>query len=158
MSALALPKPPKRLPKPPRRIARKVRPAKVRRTSVAKLKRTLWKLVAKYVLERDGRVCVTCGEPANQAGHFYTRGIASTWIDPKNLGAQDTRCNLYLGGNPRPFVTHIVNTYGTVELERLTNRANRVQKHWRADELERLIAAIKRGGAEFEMAYYEVNL
>ncbi len=158
MSALAIPKPARRSPKPPRRIARKSRPAKVRKTSVAKLKRKLWTLVARYVLDRDGRVCVTCGGVADQAGHFYSRGIASTWIDPKNLGAQCARCNLFLQGNPGAFASYIVFTYDRVELQRLTDRANRETKHWTADELERLIEAIKVGGAEFEMAYYETNL
>lgn len=140
-----------------RPIARKSRPRKLRKTSVAALKRKLWALVARYVRDRDGDVCVTCGEPANQAGHFYSRSVSSTWVDPKNLGAQCPTCNLYLHGNPGAFAEYVANTYGQAELVRLTERA-RVIKHWRQDELEALIEAIRISPSTFECAYYEENL
>lgn len=161
MTSLLLPKPIKSLKVPPKRLARGKRPNKQRKTSLAALKRKLGGpggLVSRYVLERDRRVCVTCGAPADQAGHFYSRWIGSTWIDPKNLGAQCSRCNLFLHGNPGAFADYIVKTYGPAELERLTVRACRVTKKWEADELQRLIRAIQESGEAFECAYYENNL
>ena len=154
---------PKPVPEPkaaPRRIARGSRPRRQRRTSLAALKRRLWVLFARYVRTRDGSVCVTCrAEPADQAGHFYSRRIGSTWIDPKNVVAQGPRCNLFLHGNPGAFADYILREHGPQELERLTRRANQVRKDWRADEVRILIGHLERGDfAGFEMAYYEVNL
>jgi 5-methylcytosine-specific restriction endonuclease McrA len=124
---------------------------------VAALKRRLWALVAKYVRERDGNICVTCGKPGDQAGHFFSRRIPSLWVDPKNLGCQCSTCNLYMQGNPGAFARYIMETYGTEELARLTTRAT-VEKQWRAPELLTLIEAIKVSGHSFECAYYEANL
>jgi hypothetical protein len=152
----------RRTPKPLRGSApaRKRRPRRVRKTTLAALKRKLWKLFAAYVLGRDQRICFTCGKPANQAGHFYSRRIASVWVDPKNVHAQCATCNLYLHGNPGAYAEAILNRYGSVELARLTQRANRVRKDWRADEIQLLIDAIRLGsGGEFyESVYFEENL
>lgn len=149
---------PVKAPKERKRMKRTTRPRKERKASVAALKRKLWTLVARYVLKRDNFVCYTCGAVADQAGHFYSRRIASTWIDPKNLAAQDARCNLFLHGNPGVFSDRIRKDYGDAEHTRLTNRACRVTKQWKAPELEALIAAIQRDPAEFECRYYEENL
>ena len=140
------------------KFLKRSRPRKQRKTTVASLKRKLWKLFSAYVLERDKRVCFTCGNVADQAGHFYSTRIASTWIDPRNVHAQCARCNLYLHGNPGMYAERIRLDYGQDELERLSKRATQVIKQWRADELETFIEALKRGGADFEMAYYEGNL
>ncbi len=146
------------IPRTTTRIARKAAPRRKRKTSVAALKRKLWALVARYVLDRDKRVCYTCGGVADQAGHFVSRRIASLWIDPKNVAAQDARCNLYLHGNHTAFAKRLRAEYGDVELDRLHHRANSVTKQWRADELLALIDAIQRDPAEFECLYYEHNL
>jgi 5-methylcytosine-specific restriction endonuclease McrA len=148
---------PRKAPAVPRDRRRKARLPKVRRSTVAALRRRLWALVAKYVRERDGNICVTCGKPGDQAGHFYSRRIPSLWIDPKNIGCQCSTCNLYMQGNPGSFADYIVTTYGPEELVRLTARAQ-YQKQWRAPELEMLIEAIQVSGFSFEAAYYENNL
>ena len=46
-------------------LARRTRPRRQRRSTVAALKRKLWSLFAVYVLERDKRICFTCGNLAN---------------------------------------------------------------------------------------------
>jgi hypothetical protein len=150
---------PTKAPRSPAKPLRRVRPRKVRRSTVAALKRKLWALVSKYVRERDDHTCKTCPWPevGDQAGHFYSRSIASTWIDPKNLAAQCARCNLQLHGNPGSFADYIVSTYGPEELVRLTIRA-RCIKQWKAPELENLILAIQHSPAHFESLYYENNL
>lgn len=150
-----IPRSPLRRGSPP---ARKSRPRKQRKTTLAALKRKLWRLFAAYVLERDGRRCFTCGGVGTQAGHFYSTRIASTWIDPKNVHAQCGRCNLFLHSNPGAYSDGIFRKYGPEELMRLTMRAMRVDKQWRAPEVESLIAAIQRSGADFELAYYAENL
>lgn len=139
-------------------LAHRTRPRRQRRGTVAALKRKLWSLFSVYVLKRDNFVCFTCGRPANQAGHFYSRRIASIWIDPKNVHAQDSTCNFYLHGNPGAYAERIIRDYGPEELARLTHRANRVTKQWKREELEALIACLQRGGPDFELRYYEVNL
>lgn len=154
--SLSLDKPTK-APRSPHKELKRSRPRKQRKTTVASLRRRLWALVAKYVRERDGHICVTCGKPGDQAGHFITRRRASTLFDPKNLGCQDTFCNLQMQGNPAAFAEYIVETYGPEELTRLAARAE-YHKQWRKPELEMLIEAIQVSGHSFEAAYYEENL
>lgn len=152
-----IPKPAKRQRRAPAPLKRTTRPRKVRKSTVAALKRKLWILVAKYVRERDGYMCVTCPAPGVHAGHFFTRRIASTWIDPKNIACQCETCNMYMQGNPGNFAEYIVATYGPGELTRLSARAQ-FKKQWRRPELEMLIEAIKVSPHSFECAYYEGNL
>jgi hypothetical protein len=160
MTSLLLPKPVPAPKAPPKRLARGRRPRRERKTTLAALKRKLWKLFAQYVLYRDNGQCVTCRAVANQAGHFYSRRIASTWVDPNNIGAQCARCNLFLHGNPGAFAEYIYEEHGGEELARLTMRANRITKQWKADEVRKLIAALESdpSGFAFEVAYYEDNL
>ena len=139
-------------------MIRRQRPRRVRKSTVAALKRKLWRMFSAYVLERDQRVCFTCGREADQAGHFYSCRIASIWVDPKNVHGQCATCNLYLKGNPGAYAERIVRDYGPAELARLTHRANHVTKQWRRPELERLIDALRQGGAAYECAYYSNNL
>ena len=136
-------------------IKRKKPPNRERKTPVAKLRKTLWREFAAAVRERDHHICVTCGGPATQAGHFFSRGIASLWVDPRNVHAQCGRCNLFLHGNPGAYSKYIVDVYGVAELERLTKRASQVTKKWERFELEHLIRCLRDGGLlAYELAYY----
>jgi hypothetical protein len=124
------------------------------------LERKLWKLFAAYVKARDGDSCISC--PAVglvgknwQAGHMIpSDGRPGVRYDPKNVHSQCGHCNCWLGGNGATYALEVINRYGIEEFNRLHAKAKEFRQ-WREPELEELIAALKVGGAEYEMLYAE---
>lgn len=154
-----LPKP-VRAPRVPKRIARKSRPRRERRTTLAALKRKLWVLFSRYVKDRDGNTCVSCGRgglegPGWHAGHLFPAGSHNIirW-EPKNVHSQCFHCNCNLGGNGAAYALWFIDKYGSEEFVRLSKRAQ-IIRPWRAHEVQDLIAALEKGGADYEMLYAE---
>lgn len=149
-------KPSRRAPRPRKRIIRTGKPARVRRTSVAALKRKLWELFSRYVKDRDGNQCFTCpARPFGQAwhaGHMIRSTKASIRYDPVNVHSQCAYCNNWLHGNEGEYTVRFIEQYGMPKLQALKQRAS-VTHQWKAHELEELIAALRVGGAEYEMLY-----
>lgn len=141
-------------------IQRKSRPPKVRKTTLAALKRKLWKLFALYVKERDGNVCFSCGRESLvgsgwHAGHLFPAGSHNVIrLEPKNVHSQCYFCNINLGGNGAAYTARFLDRYGIDEFRRLDALSRRL-KQWRSPEIEELIAALKRGGADYEILYAE---
>lgn len=139
---------------------RERRPARVRRSTMGKLRKDLDDLFAAYVKDRDGNVCISCGTTITRpndwhAGHFIRRGYWSLRWDPKNCHAQcGFVCNLKKRGNGAAYALAILDRYGAAELLRL-GRLKNVEKKWTRPELEELIAALRKGGADFEALYFE---
>lgn len=141
-------------------IARGKAPRRQRKTSLAALKRKLWTLFSAYVKERDGNVCISC--PATglegsgwHAGHMFPAGAhAVIKFEPKNVHSQCFRCNINLGGNGAAYAERFIERYGIAEFQRLS-ALSRHMKQWRAPEIEELIAALERGGADYEAFYAE---
>jgi hypothetical protein len=161
----APPKPPRTERKARRPIARKSRIARKTPTKresakrLAVLKRGLWRLFSKYVKERDGDQCFTCDAfvtgYSKGAGHFFdSGGHALIRYEPKNVHTQCSRCNCTLRGNGPVYTIRFIEKYGRPEYDRLAELAKQ-QKHWLAFELEELIAALKKSGADFECLYAE---
>jgi len=100
------------------------------------LKRKAWSLFSKYIRERDGNVCFTCGEYGNQAGHFIHRD--SLDFEEKNIHAQCTRCNLNLSGNLAEYTLRMIDKYGREEVDELMARKHQI-KRWTVGELEEII-------------------
>ena len=157
----AAPKPAKRGPRPRKRIVRKARPRKQRKSTLAALKRKLWELFRMYVRKRDGNTCFSCGHGGLaatnwHAGHMFPAGGSSLLrYEPKNVHSQCYRCNVNLAGNGAAYAAHFLDVYGLPEFERLSALSRRL-KAWRAPEIEALIAAIQRSGADYELAYAEL--
>lgn len=157
---MRIPKPPKRSPKPRKPIARTTRPRKQRKSSLASLKRKLWRLFGAYVKARDGNICFSCGRPGLSgsgwhAGHMFPAGSASLirW-EPKNVHSQCFRCNIDLGGNGAEYALRFMERYGVEEFKRLSGLSQRL-KAWKPYEIEDLIAALERSPAEYESLYAE---
>lgn len=171
----APPKPEKRGPKPkvrlrrtssPRRESgtklRKAAPRKQRKTTLAGLKRKLWALFSAYVKARDGATCVTCGKAGLegaqlQAGHWISRARHSTIFHPLNCASQCNVCNLYGRGKPAEFAVYLLDKYGEAQVRSLVSRSNQLHA-WKKPQLETLIAAIQKSGADYECAYAEMGL
>lgn len=140
-------------------IKRRKRPARVRKTPLGQLAKRLDIMFSAYVKARDGNVCITCGAtcaPGNlNAGHFVSRRVQSVRWDPKNAHSQcAVPCNFHRRGAPAEYALAILDRYGAPELRRLLAR-KLVQKRWTRPELETLINALGRSGADFEATYYE---
>lgn len=163
---LGLDKPARRGPKPKRPIARNSAPIKrakrVRKASLRdlpKLRKKLWDKFAAYVKERDGNVCFTCDKPGLEgagwhAGHMVKRTRASVCYDPANVHSQCAGCNLALDGNGAVYALRHMAKYGEAKTVAVLARAKELKK-WKPFEIEELIAALDKGGADFECLYAE---
>lgn len=137
---------------------RKKRLSRVRRTSLAAAKRTLWDYFAAYVKARDGNVCFTCDKAGLQgvnwhAGHMIPGRGGWVLFDPEVVRSQCSRCNWHLKGNAPEFAIRYIATFGEAKFNALVVRARGV-KQWTLPEVRALIEAIKRGPADYE-TYYE---
>lgn len=149
-------------PKPAKRakvrkpIKRGKAPAKVRKTTLAALKRKLWSLFTAYVKERDGHVCFTCDKPISsydcQGGHLISRKIAATFFHPDNVHPQCGSCNCGKRGNVPEYTLRFLARYGEAKYRALLASATQVRQ-WKPHEIRELIDAIQRGGADFECLY-----
>lgn len=175
-----LSKPERRGPKPRKRIqrggpiARKTPPARSTRpiaksdkkiprrktTPLAKLLDRLWDLFRRYVYERDGSVCISCGatglEGRNRhAGHLFNAGNnAGIKFEPKNVHVQCFRCNIRLKGNGAPYALAVIDRYGLAEYKRL-GAMRKAGHRWRVPQVRELIEALERSPADYECLYAE---
>jgi hypothetical protein len=81
----------------------------------------LWKVFSEYIRMRDADDrgichCATCGKPVfwkeADAGHFVTRNKKTVKFDERNVHAQCSRCNRFLGGEQYRMGLYIDNKYG----------------------------------------------
>ena len=101
----------------------------MRKQTMTSLRKKLDKVFAEYVRARDGNVCYTCGQPGNQAGHFFSRNHFSVRWDETNVHCQCVRCNLTLGGNVHAYIPKFVEQYGRQAYYDLQIKANTIAKH-----------------------------
>ena len=155
---LLLEKPEKRAPRPRKRIARGKRPARKKKTPLARAHEKLWQLFARYVKDRDGNQCFTCpAQPegrALQAGHMIRSTKASVRYHPDNVHSQCSHCNKWLSGNEGVYSRRFVEKYGWSKFDALHAKAEQTHE-WKVYELEELIAALEKSGADFEILYAE---
>ena len=139
-----------------KRIERKKRPARERKTPLAKLKRQLWEKVKQYIRKTHGNVCYTCGigdlAGSNwQTAHYVNAGLsAMTYYDPDNLRPCCYRCNHWLHGNIAFYAKHLREEIGNEKVDQLLQRS-KIIKNWKRHEIEGLIAALDKGGADYEL-------
>jgi hypothetical protein len=156
---LAFPKPTKE-EKQRKYLNRTSRPRKRRKGGTyGALEDKVDKAFARYVKERDGPVCITCKKTItspqdHHAGHFIGRSKRITRWDPKNVHSQcGFVCNKVKRGSSQEYALFILEKYGAEELKRLLTLKN-VQHKWRRDQLEGMLEALGRSGADFEIYYY----
>jgi hypothetical protein len=84
------------------------------------LKRKAWDLFSKWIRERDGDRCITCGS-RNQlcAGHFW-HGVLD--FDEMNINCQCKQCNTFKSGNLAPYSVYLIRKYGPKAFEDLEKR------------------------------------
>jgi len=141
----ASPKPTPRSPKPKKpikrsaMIARRKAPRKLRKSSLAALRRGAWEAFAKWIKFRDGGVCFTCDKTGLsghdcQAGHgFVFSAYPAIRYDERNVHVQCFWCNHVLQGNQAIYLRRIVERYGQAELDRLEALKPQARQYRRAD-------------------------
>jgi hypothetical protein len=155
------------IPKPQRRskerkpIARKGRPRKQRKSSLAAAKRTLWDAFSAFVKERDGNACFVCGKTGLQgsgwhAAHMFPSGSSSVLrYHPLNVFSGCFNCNINLGGNGAAYASRFIEVFGIDQFMYL-NDIKRKEMKWREPDIRELIEALKKGGADYELKYAEL--
>lgn len=72
---------------------------------ISVLKRKLWEVFSKFIRQRDGYICFTCGRKGEgsgmHAGHFISKAVGgiALYFHEENVHCQCYHCNINLGGN-----------------------------------------------------------
>jgi hypothetical protein len=105
---------------------RAVKPMKQKQTGSKRinLKRKAWDIFSKFIRQRDGQRCITCGSRSQLcAGHFW-HGVLD--FDEMNINCQCKQCNTFKSGNLAPYSVYLIKKYGQKAFEDLEKR------HWLA--------------------------
>ena len=96
------------------KISSKRRLRQGRAVPLPKLKKKLWTLLHDFIVKRDCGICVSCGKPGNQCGHYIKKSICNLmWqYNVLNLGCQCIKCNIFLHGNPVEYRKWMIRKYG----------------------------------------------
>lgn len=151
----------RRRPQKADRPKRANRPRKKRDSDLARAERLLWAKFARYVKDRDGNTCFSCGKEGLegrgwQAGHMHSAdrfGILR--YHPLNVHSQCAFCNCGLSGNGAAYASHFLEVYGPDQLLYL-NEIKREQKQWKEHELLELVDALEAGPADYELKYMDL--
>jgi len=109
---------------------------KVSKNPYAKLRKKTRTAFAKWIVKRDGGVCVTCGKSGNQAGHYIHRDCLD--FNEEANSCQCSRCNLWLRGNLPKYTIYLEKKYGygiVQELDRLSWK----NRYFKVSELNEII-------------------
>lgn len=113
----------------------------MKHVTLGKEKEKTQKVFNSWIRERDkGLTCVSCKNPAEQAGHYYSAGhYDALRFDEINTNGQCVRCNYFLSGNLIEYRKGLVKKYGEAEVEKLDIKAGmskRVHRKWDRLELQ----------------------
>lgn len=82
------------------------------------VKNNAWTAFSKWIKNRDGGSCFTCGEwcegKNRQAGHFLNANVCNMVMryDERNVHTQCATCNCYLHGNYPIYRRRMIEVYG----------------------------------------------
>jgi hypothetical protein len=103
---------------------------------LSKLKKKAEAVCHKYVVVLENGVCFTCGQPANQAGHFCHNRLDFYIM---NLHAQCPRCNFFLSGNLGIYAINLDKRYGAGTAEALITLSHTMSNKFDRATLEGFI-------------------
>lgn len=115
-------------------------------TTLPTLTEKAQKIFNAYIRKRDeGKPCISCGKPGNQAGHYFTvKQFNALRFDEDNVHLQCAYCNKYMHGNQAMYRIGLVNRIGVERVSKLEAKAlkYRIWK-WSPTELENIIKKYK---------------
>jgi len=120
---------------------------KMKKTTGAILKKTLWNIFSQYIRQRDNGICISCGKKdfwrKMDAGHYIpkTAGL-SLYFDEQNVNCQCTYCNRWMHGNLSKYAIALRKKYGKTILEDL-DKKRRITKKISVDEYKNIIEEFK---------------
>lgn len=132
--------------------------AKKKQPTLSALRKKAWKLLSEMVrrtsADEGGTVdCYTCGKllhwKESHAGHAIPGRTNAVLLDADIIRTQCPPCNIWRGGMYHVFSTKLIKENGLEWWEEKLARARHVVKYTR-DDLEKIIAGLKRDLAEWE--------
>lgn len=130
-----------KLKRPPQRAKNRSK-LKVKKSSVAKLKKKADSVFSQYIRIRDNGKCYTCGLQKHwkemQNGHFVPRQYLSLRYDEKNCNCQCYACNMLYNGQPSAYAKHLKEDYGDHIIETLESKRKDITQ-WRENEYNLII-------------------
>lgn len=121
--------------------------SKVKKRSVAKLKKELDTLFSRFIRYRDDGQCYTCPKKDDpkkmQNGHFVPRQYLAVRYDEVNNHCQCYACNMLYNGQPSRYAVRLERDYGKGTVEMLEGKRQLITKdfpyeHWIAVYKEKL--------------------
>jgi hypothetical protein len=112
-----------------------------KKRTTAQWKKKLWPVFAKWIKERDGYQCFTCGRTCEgqgaHAGHYIPKSICGLglYFDELNVHCQCYNCNMNLGGYGAMYERNMVQKYGKKKVDALWKRKGEITKELNWEEL-----------------------
>ena len=104
-----------------------------KQTSLRDLKKALIRLFNKWIRQRDGGVCYTCGAPGNEAGHYYHSKGFLIHFEERAVHTQCPACNRWKSGNLQEYALRLIRDYGPDILDEFNKLRNTAYKPTRAE-------------------------
>jgi len=130
------------------------------------LKKILWKWFSLFIRLRDTKghwtECISCWKAIDfgtidcQAGHFISKSQCpkpSMIFNEKNVNAQCSRCNKWLGGNQEAYRKGMIKKYGSKIIGELEIKRNIRSEPWQRFHYEILIKEYKNKVQKLKGAY-----
>lgn len=115
---------------------------KVKKPTVAKLKKVADKVFSDYIRQRDDYTCFTCGKKGDktniQNGHYVSRSFNSLRYDERNCHAQCVGCNIFKRGNIDEYALGLLRIFSPSILQELAAEKRKI-KQFTVSELQELI-------------------
>ncbi len=115
---------------------------KLKPKTVSWWKNKAWHVFSKWIQQRDGYMCITCGKAGSgsfmHAGHYITRRCNNTMFDERNAHAQCMNCNLWGYGNMGTYTLKMIEMYGPGIIKELTEKS-KVIHQFTIQELQDII-------------------
>jgi hypothetical protein len=94
-----------------------------------------------WIRQRDeGKNCITCNKPGDQAGHYWPVRYSGVRFNEMNVHIQESGCNKWKHGDQLRYRIKLVEMYGEDKVKELDELAIRTQfKKWDREELENII-------------------
>lgn len=108
---------------------------KLKKWTLSKWRKELWKVFSEYVRKRDDGQCYTCNTKKHwkemQAGHYRTGATCNLdlYFDERNVHTQCYRCNINLSGNWREYQSRMHREYGK-EIDTVFDVMNQKTPKW----------------------------